>query len=253
MKILSHKTHNPEIEMIEIRGNITNSDVLEFQKFLYACFDYGIYNMIIDLKNVKEIDNQIINILGDLGVRDVQIRLFNVSYEVGWIIKKFGRSDMARKIYEVKNYIEAVSLFEKEVLKQKKIKKGSINKRSHPRSLKVILPTEFYHGPNENRIISGRLNIIDISENGALVGEIKVVNRLTGRTFNPHRINGQTFYGLKFTLGENRQIIETSVKCVRDFTVGGKLYAGLIFLDMNEDGREDIKDFVCSYYDLGRL
>ncbi|MGR3319597.1 MAG: STAS domain-containing protein [Candidatus Anammoxibacter sp.] len=253
MKIISHKTHNPKIEIIEICGDITNSTVLEFKRYLYACLDYGRYNLIIDFKHVGVVDNEIINILSDFGIRDMRIRLFNVSYEAGWIIKKSGRSGILRKIYDVTDHVEAVSLFEREVLKLSRLEKGSINKRIHPRSLKVTLPAEFYYNPGENKIISGQLDILNISEKGALVAKIKVINKLTGRTFNPYRINGEKLYDLQFRLEENRQIIKTTVKCVRDFTVDEKLYAGLIFLDMDENIGGDIKEFVSSHYDLGRL
>lgn len=253
MKVISHISDNSNIEVIEVRGNLTDSAALEFEKYLYNCLDNGKYYIIINFKDVQEIDNHMINILGDFGSKDAQIRLFNVGEEVQWMIRRSGRFDVLRKIYDITDSVKAVSLFENEVLKKRRFKKGSVNKRRYPRSSNIIVPAEFNYDPRQNRMISGLLNFLNISEGGALVGQIIVKNRLTDRTFIPSQIVGQKLYGVKFRLTENHNIIETAVECIREYNIDEKLYAGLIFLDLNEEDKESIRDFVSSYYDLGRL
>lgn len=39
MKILSQCTYNPEIEAIEVRGELTGRDAIELREYMYACLD----------------------------------------------------------------------------------------------------------------------------------------------------------------------------------------------------------------------
>ncbi|MGR3317114.1 MAG: PilZ domain-containing protein [Candidatus Anammoxibacter sp.] len=243
-------SQNPKIEIVEIVGHLTGNSAIEFRKFLYDCLDRGIYRLMIDAKSMSVIDKEMIDLIGDFKIKDMQIQLFNVGAELRWLIKRSGRLDVLKKIQDNIDISEAISLFDKNV----SYKKGKdLNKRRCSRTFNIVTPAEFYYNPLENRMISGVLHILNISEKGALAGRILVVNKLTGRTFSPPQINKQKLYKLRFKLDEDGNDIETTARCVREYSIGGSLYAGIEFLDINEEDKLKINEFVSSFYDLGRL
>ena len=263
MKIVAHPSQNPEIEILELSGNLFERAALETKQYFYNCVDNNKYFILINFKNVNVVDNDIIHVIGDFANHDLLIRLFNVGEEVRWMIRGSGRFDVLRKIYDHADNIKAISLFEEEVLKKQKtlkdtiykqkIKKGTINKRRYPRSLNVKVPAEFDYNPGQNNMILGKVNVLNISEGGALLGDVQIVNKLTGRVFEIKRIEGQKLYGLRFKLDESKQIINTTARCVRSYKIDDILYSGVVFLDINGKNRELIREFVSSYFDLGRL
>lgn len=253
MKIVTHSTQNPQIEIMELSGNLFERAALEAKKYFYNCVDNNKHFILINFKNVHVVDNDIIHVIGDFANRDLLIRLFNVGEEVRWMIRGSGRSDVLRKIYDHADNSKAISLFEKEVLKKRKIRKSTINKRGFPRSLNIKIPAEFDYNPGQNNMIIGKVNIVNISEGGALLGDVKIINKLTGRVFEITQIVGQKLYGLRFRLDANEQVINITARCVRSYKMDNALYAGVVFLDINEKGKELIRDFVSSYFDLGRL
>ncbi len=55
MEIITKQTHNPKIEAVEIMGNLTSRDALEFQEYLFACLDNGNCCQLMDFKHVRKI------------------------------------------------------------------------------------------------------------------------------------------------------------------------------------------------------
>jgi len=252
MKIFARHTHIPEVDIIEFRGFLTEDTVGEIKKYLYSCLERGIHNMLMDFTHVREIDRKVIKVLGDFG-NDVRFRFFNVEENIRWQIRRSGRYDVFKKVYDGLDEAKVLSLFEKDILKKRQIKKGRIERRSFPRSINISIPAEFNYIPNKDRMVTGSFTILNISESGAYVGDIKLTYRLTGRVFYPQQISGQKLYNVKFSLYENMPVIEVGVRCIRDTIIRGELLAGISFRDLSEEGRNMIMGFVSSNYDLGKI
>ena len=63
MKIVTYHQHNPEIEIIEIYGDLRGRGAVRFADFLYSSLDEGRHCEIINLAHVKKADGLWLNVL----------------------------------------------------------------------------------------------------------------------------------------------------------------------------------------------
>ena len=252
MKIIERPTYNPAVDIVEFCGFLTEDTVVELKEYLNSCLENGKRNLLMDFKHVREIDREVIKVLGDFA-GDVKFRVFNAEENIRWQIRRSGRYDVFKKVYDGLDEGKAISLFEQDILEKKRFGKVRTGKRVSPRSVKVSIPAEFNYVPNKDRMITGSFTLVNISEGGAYVSDVCVTYKLTGRAFYPQQISGQKLYNVRFSLEENMPVIEVGVRCLWDCLIHGKLVAGVSFRDLTEEDRKTIKEFVSSNYDLGCL
>ena len=247
MKIISHHTHNKEIEVIELLGDLTGNGALELQNYLHTCLDQGKCFQLINLNKVKKIDGLGINILENFASRGLQIRLFNVGTEIRWMLRISGKEDLFN-IYNETDSDKAVSLFEEYISKD--TVKESIKKRRYLR-INTFIQAEFKYNPHHNGMISVRTNVLNLSEGGILVDQIKASNPETGEIIVQPEITGQELYDLKFTLKNgNSSLIETKGECVREIKTHEKFCSGICFKDIKQEYRKQSRDYIskaCNY------
>jgi len=243
MKIFPHYKHHPEIEIDAIVGELAGRGAIQLEQYLHTCLDEGKCYKIFNLKHVKKIDGLGISILEYFVNRGMQIRLFNIKPEIKNALGMLKKENVF-KTYNETNCEEVVSLLEKEIIEEK----GNINKevargRRHYR-VNTTLKAYFKYQPRHNEVISGRANILDLSEGGAFADEIRTVNEETGTMVDQPEIGKQTLYHLRFILNGDTKFIETNGEFVRELRNNGKLSAGIYFKDMKEIYKDRIRDFV---------
>ncbi len=119
MKITSHKTHNPDIEIVDVRGELTGLKGTALSEYMCTCLTEGRYKVLLSMKDVKKIDGFNINVFAQLVKEGMQIGFFNLNYNVK-IMLSLSRKESYFSIFSETDYDKAVSLFEK-VIPEKKI------------------------------------------------------------------------------------------------------------------------------------
>ena len=112
MKIFERSTDNPKISIIELRGNLTEETHVDLKKYLYVYLASRRRNILIDCQYMQSIDSDVIHFLGDIS-KSIHIHLFNVGPDIRWLIKRSGRYDVFKKVYDDLDEVKAVSLFAK--------------------------------------------------------------------------------------------------------------------------------------------
>ncbi len=114
MKIISEHTHNPNIEIVNLQGEMTGYSAISLQEYFYDCLDGGKTYFVMDLKYLKKIDGLGINILCNAKSRGIHIGLLNVAHEIRWMLTISGNENLFR-IYNETQSDKAVSMFEKDI------------------------------------------------------------------------------------------------------------------------------------------
>lgn len=241
MIIIPHPERNPEIEIIEILGTLTDKDAIQLENFLYNCLYEGKYNVLIDLGLVRHIESRWISVLEYFMDRGLQIRLFNVKLKILRMLRMAGK-DSFFKIYIERNCDKAISFFEKEIL-EKDVVKDDIKKRTYPR-VNTFFKMDFKYYPGHNGVVMGRTSILDLSEGGMFADQILILDEKTEEIVIPQEMAGQELYDIKFKLDDNSKLIETRGECIREIKTKEKLCAGIRFKDLEKDHKEMIRDHV---------
>lgn len=242
MKIISQYTSNPNMQIIEISGELTGRCAIELQEYLFARLDEGKCYQIINLKHVKKIDGLGINILHKFVSRGMLIRLFNARTEIRSMIKLSGKEDSI-KTYNETDCDKVVSLFEKELLEEKDTVKDGAKVRRYPR-INTFFPTEFKYHLDHNGEVICKANVLNLSEGGIFASKVMVIGRKTGKIVSSPDIIGKELHDLKFKLNGSPEFIETKGVCVWGEKRNGKLYAGIRFKVMRKKNVEKIRDYV---------
>ncbi len=88
------------------------------------------------------------------------------------------------------------------------------NNRAHPR-VSTLLPVEFKCHPGNNGVISGKANILNLSEGGLLMGEIKAFCEKRGENIPDPVIEGEELYDLRFALADDLGTVDAKGECVK--------------------------------------
>lgn len=242
MKIVTYSTYNPEIEIIEAYGDFAGRGATALEEFLYTSLNKGAYYKIIDLKHVRKIDGSGLKVLEYFANRGMQIGLFNLGADIQRMISISGKEDIF-KIYHNADCDKAVSLFKKEILKKKGITGDGIMGRRRPR-INTSFKTEFKYLLDHNREITGKADVLNLSERGIFASQIRAFDTKTRKIINEPDIVGRDLYDLKFELNGTSRLIETRGKCVWESKRYEKLCAGIRFKYMKQNCKKMIKDFV---------
>jgi anti-anti-sigma factor len=246
VKIVSYKTHNQEIEIIEVYGDLAGRGATALEEFLYTSLNKGAYYKIIDLKHVRKFDGSGLKVLEYFANRGMQIGLFNLGADIRRMISMLGKEGVF-KIYHNADCDKAVSLFKKEILKERGITGDGIMGRRRPR-INTAFKTEFKYLLGHNREITGKADVLNLSEGGIFASQIKAFSTKTRKIVNEPDIAGRDLYDLKFELNGTSRLIETRGKCVWKSERYEKLCAGIRFKYMKQNCRKMIKDFVAQKF-----
>ncbi len=242
MKIVTSGPHNPEIEIIEINGELTGRGAIQLAEFLYASLDEGKCYKIIDLKCVKKVDGLGLKVMEYFINRGMHIRLFRVGLEIQNLLELSGKEDII-KTYDCQERDKALALLKKEIMEEKDTVKDDVKRRRHPR-FNISFQTEFKYSIARNAEIAHKANVLNLSEGGIFAGLITAFNTRTGKMVDAPEIAGRELYDIKFDLNGSSRLIVTNGKCVWETRKYGKLYAGICFKDVKQNYIEMIRDYV---------
>lgn len=116
MKINVNKTNHPEIDIIELVGNLTSNSALDLYDYMMICFDKGKYFHIINFDLVKTIDYVGVSILNALANKGLNFALLNVDTEIREKLELSNNKKPLFMIYNETDLDNAVSMFERDVL-----------------------------------------------------------------------------------------------------------------------------------------
>jgi hypothetical protein len=121
------------------------------------------------------------------------------------------------------------------------------NSRAYPR-VSTLLPVEFKFHPGHNGVISAKSNILNLSEGGMMMGEVKACHGKSGIEIPDPSIAGEELYDLRFQLnGSSRnsnEVVECSGECVREDKSAKNKSAGIRFKEIKDDHAEQIRDYI---------
>ncbi len=118
-----------------------------------------------------------------------------------------------------------------------------INNRACPR-VSTLIPTEFKYHPGHNGVISGKANILNLSEGGLLMGEVTASHEKSGEGITDPVIEGEELYDLRFELADNLGAVEAKGECVRENKTQNDISAGISFRDIKQDHVARIRGFI---------
>jgi hypothetical protein len=242
MKITTYHQSNPEIEIVEINGELTGRGSVKLGEFLCTSLDEGRCYKIIDLSHMKKADGLGLSVLEYFINRGMRIRLFNPVLEFQSLLKISGKEGVI-KTYKCKKSKEAVLLFEKELQVEQGLVNDNVNGRRHTR-LNTSFQTEFRYSTVNNDEFTYKAVIENLSEGGISTGQITASNSKTGERLNQLQMVGKDFCCITFSLNGDSRIIETNGECVWENRKYERQYAGIRFKDMNQSHREMIRDYV---------
>ena len=116
------------------------------------------------------------------------------------------------------------------------------NNRAHPR-VSTLLPVEFKFHPGHNGVISGKANILNLSEGGLLMGEIKASCEKRGEDIPDPVIEGEALYDLRFALADDLGTVDAKGECVRVNKTHNDINVGVSFRDIKQDNMQKIRDY----------
>ncbi|MDR4499777.1 MAG: PilZ domain-containing protein [Candidatus Scalindua sp.] len=242
MKITTYSNNHPDIEIIEINGELTGRGAVQLEDYLYSSMDEGRCSQIINLKHIKKVDGLGLDVLEYFINRGMRIMLFNGGMEIRNLLKISGKEDTI-KLYNCQAPDEAVLLFEKEMLKEKNTFWNDIRRRCFQR-VKTSLQTVFKSYTSHNDEINYKAVVENLSEVGVMISQINAVNNKTKERVNVLEMVGLKLCNIKFCLNDGTRLIETDGECVWESGVKEELYAGVCFENMKQNQNEMIRDYV---------
>jgi ABC-type transporter Mla MlaB component len=241
MHISTYNHHNPEIDIIEIKGVLTGRGAVRLEEYLYSSLDAGRRSIIINLKHVEKADGLGLSVLENFMNRGMRIRLFNAELGLLNLIKISGKEDIL-KLYNCQEPHEAVLLFEKEMLEEKSTFNDDVKRRGFQR-VNTSLQTEFKSLTSHNGEITYRAFIENLSEGGVLVNIIAFAKKIED-SVNAFEMVGKELRDINFSLNGGSRLIETNGECVWEKSVKEEQYAGIRFKNIKQNHNEMIKDYV---------
>lgn len=229
------------MEVVKPLGDIIGHAALELQTRIHKIMDKGIFNILVNMKQVNRIDGIAIATLGNLLARGVSIRLFGVGVEVRPLIALSGDEEVMAIIINETSKDAATSVFKRQL--PKKQSGQGISARRFPR-VDISFPAEFKYHPAGNGVISGRAHIINMSEGGVGMHKIESFEMHTGRQVETPALKNQKLYDMKFCLNGNKKGVETHGECVREMEMNGNRSAGICFQATNREARENIRSYI---------
>jgi hypothetical protein len=244
MKITTCPHSTPEIEIIEISGELTGMDSVRLEEYLYASLDEGRLSKIINLKQTKKADGLGLDVLENFINRGMRFRFINAGLEILNLLTISGKEDLI-KLYNCQKPHEAVLLFEKETLEEEKSILENDDKGRRFQRVNTSLKTEFNgHASHNDGDIAYRAVIDNLSDGGFLISKINAFNKNKEKHVNVLQMAGRELCDINFSLNGDSKLIETNGECVWETNVNEELYVGVRFKNMKLSHNEAIKNYV---------
>lgn len=116
------------------------------------------------------------------------------------------------------------------------------NNRAYLR-VSTLLSVEFKYYPGYDGVISGKANILNLSEGGLLMSEIKACHGKSGEDIPDPVIVGAELYDLRFELADGLGTVDAKGECVRVNKTHNDINAGVSFRDIKQDNMQKIRDY----------
>ncbi len=242
MRIIAHYRAHSKIEIVEISNGLTGREALQLEEFLYTCLDKGSRYILINLENIKKIDGLGFHILEYFLKRGIQIRMFNLDTEIQTMLDLSGKRNVI-KLYNETDTDKVVSLFEKEILRERDKVSLGVTGRLHPR-INTSFAKEFKYYSESNGEIEGKASILNLSEGGLFANRIITFNLDTGKTLDEPEIAGREIHDIKFSLNGTLKLIEAKGKCIWQTRKNSRVCVGIRFKNMEKMYKGRIREYV---------
>ncbi len=243
MKIVTYRHHNPELEIIEIYGELTGRGALRLADLLYTSLDKGTRYMIIDLAHVKKADGLVISNLEYFINRGLTIRLFNVELEILSLLSLSGKSGVI-KTYSCRERDEAILLIEKEIREKKYVVDNDVKKRRYPR-INTSFQAKLKCPAVDNSEIIYKAVIQNLSEGGVLTGQITAFNGENGKQLRNHQMPGKELSEITFSLNGDSHLIKTNGECVWKNSEQPYQCAGIRLKYLSKVYKDRVREYIC--------
>lgn len=242
MKIKTRSIQNPGIDIVELVGNMNARESEEIKEFLFNCLDKGKDFHLINFAHVKKIDGLGINTICYFINRGMRICLFNVDAEIRGMLKLAGKDDIIKIINETE-IDKAISEFENELLEKKDSTVDSQKRRLHTR-IEASFPAGFKYYDESSEIVAASANILNLSVEGMLAGEICITDTGTGGYGDQLCLKGLDLHDITFKLNGNQEVVETRGKCVWESNGFDNYSAGIYFNEIDDENRNRISKYI---------
>jgi len=245
MKIFAYQRAHSRLEILDIvefSNGLTGRGALQLQEFFSACLDEGKCHILVNVKNMKKIDGLGIQVLEHFIKRGMQIRLFNLGTEIQSMLKMAGKQNII-KSYNEKRIDIAVSLFEKEILRERdKVSRGILGRRYS--RVNTSFSKEFKYHSGHNGEIEGKASILNLSEGGLFANKIIAYNLHTGEIVNEPELAGRELDVIKFSLNGSSKVIEAKGHCIWQTRKNSRVCVGIQFKNLSKVYKDMIKNYV---------
>ncbi len=233
---------NNEVNVVESLRNMNARESEELQEYLFGCLDKGKNIHLINCANVKKIDGLGINTICYFIERGMHINLFNVHSEVRGILKLSGKESLIN-IIRGSGIDEVVSLLENEMLEEKGLM-GDTERRRLQTRVSTYFPAKFKYYNDTKEVVNATADIVDLSERGMQMSQIKISGDLTGGYGDHSYIKGLDLHDIKYELNGSSEVVEASGVCVWESNRVDNLSAGIHFKEMSNKGKNRILKYV---------
>ena len=242
MKVFTHHIAHSKIEIVEISNGLTGRGALQLEEFFCTCLDEGKCHILINVKSMKKIDGLGIQVLEHFQERGMQIRLFNLGLEIRSMLKISGKQNII-KSYNEKRIEIVVSLFEKEILRERdKASRGVLGRRYT--RINTSFAKEFKYHSDSNGEIEGKASILNLSEGGFFANRIETFNSNTGKTLDEPQIAGRELHYMKFSLNGSSKLIEAKGHCIWQTRKNSRICVGVKFKNLGKVYIDRIREHV---------
>ncbi len=242
MKLFSHHIAHSKIEIVEISNGLTGRGALQLEEFFCACLDEGKSHILINVENMKRIDGLGIYVLEYFLKRGMQIRIFNLETEIQTMLDLSGKQNIIKSYNETETD-KAVSLFEKEILRERdKVSRGILGRRYS--RVNTSFSKEFKYHSGHNGEIEGKASILNLSEGGLFANKIIAYNLQTGEIVNEPELAGRELDVIKFSLNGSSKVIEANGHCIWQTRKNSRVCVGIQFKNLSKVYKDMIKNYV---------
>ena len=239
------KTKNDNIGLIELIDVCDQSCAHELQDYLNTCLDHTRCFQLINIKQKCCFVSSCARVMCDFIERGGEIRLFNISHQFKWILET-EKKDKVIKVYDETDAGNAVSIFAKEISSIEDKTKNGLQARQCIR-VNTNFPVEFNYHLGQNGVLSARVKVLNLSQNGMLVNHVSVSNHEKGDTTDFPISAMQELNDIKFQLEDDTDYIKTDGLCVWITERDNRLSAGVLFKKLGSDHKAMIRNFISNH------
>ena len=242
MLIKTRTIKNTGVNVVKGRGNMTGRDSEGLLVYLFDCLDKSENVHLIDFAQIEKIDGLGIDSICYFIERGMHISLFNVNTGIRAMLLLAGKNNVINIINETE-IDKVISVFEKQII-EKKISIVDCKKRRLYTRINTSTPSKFTFYNEGKDIKNITANILNLSESGMRVGQIRVSNTKARAYSDKLFVKGLDLHDIIFELNGHSEIVECSGECVWESNSFDNFSAGIHFKEMSNKYRNRIRDYV---------